>query len=89
MKAFRFERNALRFGQISLIVVLAIGGVLNIPYAIYGGALMLLSTLVLPAWAPQLMLYRWFVHNNWVNTAIYDGDPAPIALPNKWDLGYW
>lgn len=87
MKTFRFDRNALRFGQISLIVVLVIGFVLNIPYAIYGGALMLLSALFVPSWAPQLMIYRWFVHNNWANTAIYDEDPAPHRFAQQMGLG--
>lgn len=87
MKAFRFDRNALRFGQISLISVLVIGYLFNLPYAIYVGALMLLSALVLPAWAPQLMLYRWFVHNNWANTAIHDEDPAPHRFAQQMGLG--
>jgi len=87
MKTFRFDRNALRFGQISLIVVLVIGFVLNIPYAIYGGALMLLSALFVPSWAPQLMIYRWFVHNNWANTAIYDEDPAPHRFAQQMVFG--
>ena len=87
MKAFRFDRNALRFGQISLIVVLVIGYLFNLPYAIYVGALMLLSALVLPAWAPQLMLYRWFVHNNWANTAIHDEDPAPHRFAQQMGFG--
>ena len=87
MKTFRVDRNALRFGQISLIVVLVIGFVLNIPYAIYGGALMLLSALFVPSWAPQLMIYRWFVHNNWANTAIYDEDPAPHRFAQQMGFG--
>ena len=87
MKTFRFDRNALRFGQISLIVVLVIGFVLNIPYAIYGGALMLLSALFVPSWEPQLMIYRWFVHNNWANTAIYDEDPAPHRFAQQMGFG--
>ena len=87
MKAFRFDRNALRFGQISLISVLVIGYLFNLPYAIYVGALMLLSALVLPAWAPQLVLYRWFVHNNWANTAIHDEDPAPHQFAQQMGLG--
>ena len=70
MKAFCFDRNALRFGQISLISVLVLGYVFNLPYAIYVGALMLFSALVIPSWAPQLLLYRVFVHNNWTQTAI-------------------
>ena len=87
MKTFRFDRNALRFGQISLISVLVLGYVLNLPYAIYVGALMLLSALVLPAWAPQLMIYRVFVRNNWTQTAIHDEDPAPHRFAQQMGLG--
>jgi hypothetical protein len=87
MKAFCFDRNALRFGQISLISVLVLGYVFNLPYAIYVGALMLFSALVIPSWAPQLLLYRVFVHNNWTQTAIYDEDPAPHQFAQQMGLG--
>ena len=87
MKAFRFDRSALRFGQISLIIVLVLGYLFNLPYAIYVGALMLLSALVFSSWAPQLMLYRWFVRNNWTTTAIYDEDPAPHRFAQQMGFG--
>lgn len=87
MQTFRFDRSALRFGQISLIIVLVTGYILNIPYAIYAGALMLLTALVLPVWAPQLMLYRWFVRNNWAHTAIYDEDPTPHRFAQQMGFG--
>ena len=87
MKNFRFDRNALRFGQISLISVLVLGYVLNLPYAIYVGALMLLSALFVPSWAPQLIIYRVFVRNNWTQTAFYDEDPAPHQFAQQMGLG--
>lgn len=87
MKTFRFDRNALRFGQISLISVLVIGYVFNLPYAIYVGALLLLSALFVPAYAPQLLLYRLFVRNNWTQTAIHDEDPAPHRFAQQMGLG--
>jgi hypothetical protein len=87
MKTFRFDRSALRFGQISLISVLVLGYVFNLPYAIYVGALMLLSALFVPAFAPQLLLYRLFVRNNWANTAIHDEDPAPHRFAQQMGLG--
>lgn len=87
MKTFRFDRSALRFGQISLIIVLVIGYILNIPIAIYVGAYMLLSALILTAWAPQLMLYRWFVHNNWTSSAVYDEDPTPHRFAQQMGFG--
>jgi len=87
MKTFRFDRNALRFGQISLISVLVLGYVFNLPYAIYVGALMLFSALVIPSWAPQLIIYRVFVRNNWTQTVIYDEDPAPHQFAQQMGLG--
>jgi hypothetical protein len=87
MKTFRFDRSALRFGQISLISVLVLGYVFNLPYAIYVGALMLLSALFVPAFAPQLLMYRLFVRNNWANTAIHDEDPAPHRFAQQMGLG--
>jgi hypothetical protein len=56
MNAFHFDRNALRFGQISLISVLVLGYIFNFPYAIYVGAIILLSALFMPAFAPRITL---------------------------------
>ncbi len=87
MNTFQFDRSGLRFGQISLISVLVIGYVTNIPYVIYFGAYMLMSALIIPDWAPQLLLYCWFVRNNWTTPAIHDEDPTPHRFAQQMGFG--
>ena len=48
---------------------------------------MLLSALFVPSWAPQLIIYRVFVRNNWTQTAFYDEDPAPHQFAQQMGLG--
>jgi len=74
---YRFDRNAQRFGQLSLVVVLLIGYIVNAPAVVLVGAILLASALVAPTWAPQLLLYRTLVRANVLQTAIYDEDPTP------------
>jgi len=84
---YRFDRNAQRFGQLSLVVVLLIGFILNMTGIAVVGALMLATALVLPQWAPQLVLYRALVRANMTQTAIYDEDPAPHRFAQQVGFG--
>lgn len=84
---YHFDRSALRFGQISLIVVLAIGFVLGIDAFIYFGAYMLGAALVAPRFAPQLLLYRALVRRGLVRTEIHDEDPTPHRFAQKMGFG--
>ena len=84
---YHFDRSALRFGQISLIVVLAIGFVLGIEALIYLGAYMLGAALVAPRVAPQLLLYRALVRRGLVRTEIHDEDPTPHRFAQKMGFG--
>lgn len=83
----RFDRNAHRFGQTSLVVVLLAGFVLNIPSFVAVGALMLALALIAPTWAPQLGLYRVLVRNNILQTAIHDEDPTPHRFAQQVGFG--
>lgn len=85
--AYQFDRSALRFGQISLIVVLAIGFVLGIEELIYLGTYMLGAALVAPRVAPQLLLYRALVRRGVVRTEIHDEDPTPHRFAQKMGFG--
>lgn len=85
--AYQFDRSALRFGQISVIVVLAIGFVLGIEAFIYLGAYMLGAALVAPRVAPQLLLYRTLVRRGVVRTEIHDEDPTPHRFAQKMGFG--
>ncbi len=84
---YHFDRSALRFGQISLIVVLAVGFVLGIEELIYLGAYMLGAALVAPRVAPQLLLYRGLVRRGLVRTEIHDEDPTPHRFAQKMGFG--
>ena len=84
---YHFDRSALRFGQISLIVVLAIGFVLDIDAFIYFGAYMLGAALIAPRFAPQLLLYRALVRRGLVRTEIHDEDPTPHRFAQKMGFG--
>jgi hypothetical protein len=84
---YHFDRSALRFGQISLIVVLAAGFVLGIEELIYLGAYMLGAALVAPRVAPQLLLYRALVRRGVVRTEIHDEDPTPHRFAQKMGFG--
>ncbi|MFN5061022.1 MAG: DUF4395 domain-containing protein [Chloroflexota bacterium] len=84
---YHFDRSALRFGQISLITVLAIGFVLGIQAFIVVGAFMLGAALVAPRYAPQLLVYRALVRRGVVRTEIYDEDPAPHRFAQKMGFG--
>lgn len=82
-----FDRSALRFGQISLIVVLAIGFVLGIEAFIAIGAFMLGAALVAPRYAPQLLFYRSLVRRGLARTEIHDEDPTPHRFAQKMGFG--
>ena len=84
---YHFDRSALRFGQISLIVVLAAGFVLGIEALIYLGVYMLGAALVAPRVAPQLLLYRALVRRGVVRTEIHDEDPTPHRFAQKMGFG--
>jgi hypothetical protein len=84
---YHFDRGALRFGQISLIVVLAIGFVFNNQLMVYLGAYMLGAALVAPRFAPQLLLYRTLVRRGLVRTEIHDEDPTPHRFAQKMGFG--
>jgi hypothetical protein len=84
---YHFDRSALRFGQISLIVVLAAGFVLGIEALIYLGVYMLGAALVAPRYAPQLLLYRALVRRGVVRTEIHDEDPTPHRFAQKMGFG--
>jgi hypothetical protein len=84
---YHFDRSALRFGQISLITVLAIGFVLGIQAFIVVGAFMLGAALVAPRVAPQLLLYRALVSRGVVRTEIHDEDPTPHRFAQKMGFG--
>lgn len=84
---YHFDRSALRFGQISLIVVLSIGFVFGIEALIYLGVYMLGAALVAPRYAPQLLLYRALVRRGVVRTAIHDEDPTPHRFAQKMGFG--
>lgn len=84
---YHFDRSALRFGQISLIVVLAVGFVLGIEEFIYVAAFMLGAALVAPQVAPQLLLYRGLVRRGLVRTEIHDEDPTPHRFAQKMGFG--
>jgi hypothetical protein len=85
--AYHFDRSALRFGQISLIAVLAIGFVLGIQAFIVVGAYMLGAALVAPRYAPQLLVYRALVRRGVVRTEIHDEDPTPHRFAQKMGFG--
>ena len=84
---YHFDRNALRFGQISLIAVLSIGFVFNIETLIFVGAYMLGAALVAPRWAPQLLTYRALVRRGVLATEIHDEDPTPHRFAQKMGFG--
>ncbi len=84
---YHFDRSALRFGQISLITVLAIGFVLGIQAFIVVGAFMLGTALVAPRIAPQLLVYRALVRRGIVRTEIHDEDPTPHRFAQKMGFG--
>jgi len=85
--AYQFDRSALRIGQISVIVVLALGFVLGIEAFIYLGAYMLGAALVAPRYAPQLWVYRFLVRRGLVRTEIHDEDPTPHRFAQKMGFG--
>ncbi|MBM4413220.1 MAG: DUF4395 domain-containing protein [Chloroflexi bacterium] len=84
---YQFDRSALRIGQISVIVVLALGFVLDIEAFIYFGAYLLGAALVAPRYAPQLWAYRFLVRQGLVRTEIHDEDPTPHRFAQKMGFG--
>lgn len=84
---YHFDRSALRFGQISLIMILAVGFLLNLEAVIVLGAYMLGAALVAPRYAPQLLLYRALVRRGVVRTEIHDEDPTPHRFAQKMGFG--
>jgi hypothetical protein len=84
---YHFDRSALRFGQISLIAILAIGFLLGVEAFIYIGAFMLGAALFAPRVAPQLLVYRMLVRRGIVRTEIHDEDPTPHRFAQKMGFG--
>ena len=82
-----FDRGALRFGQISLITVLAIGYVLASPWLVYLACFMLGSALLAPTVAPQLQLYKLLVRRLVLQTDIRDEDAAPHRFAQQMGFG--
>lgn len=82
-----FDRGALRFGQISLITVIALGYIVASPWLVYLACFMLGSALLAPTLAPQLQLYKYLVQRLVVQTDIRDEDAAPHRFAQQMGFG--
>lgn len=85
--AYHFDRGALRFGQISLIVVIGIGYILGNSAFIVFAALMLGTALFAPTLAPQLQLYKFLVSRHLLQTDIHDEDATPHRFAQQMGFG--
>ena len=85
--AYHFDRGALRFGQISLIVVIGIGYILGSSAFIVFAALMLGTAVFAPTIAPQLQLYKFLVSQRLIQTDIHDEDATPHRFAQQMGLG--
>lgn len=82
-----FDRGALRFGQISLIVVIGIGFVVGNVAFIAFAAFMLGTALFAPTLAPQLQLYKFLVSQRLLQTDIHDEDATPHRFAQQMGFG--
>ena len=82
-----FDRGALRFGQISLIVVIGIGFVVGNVAFIAFAAFMLGTALFAPTLAPQLQLYKFLVSQRLLQTDIHDEDAKPHRFAQQMGFG--
>ena len=85
--AYHFDRGALRFGQISLIVIIGIGYVAGNVAFIALAAFMLGSALSAPMFAPQLQLYKFLVSRRLLQTDIHDEDATPHRFAQQMGFG--
>lgn len=82
-----FDRSAQRFTQITLISLLAVGFVMGSTAFLWIAAAMLGLTLLNPAYAPQLIAYRYFVRQNILSTERVHEDPVPHRFAQQVGFG--
>jgi hypothetical protein len=82
-----FDRSAQRFTQITLISLLAVGFVMGSTTFLWIAAAMLGFTLLNPAYAPQLIAYRFFVRQNILSTERVNEDPVPHRFAQQVGFG--
>ena len=82
-----FDRSAQRFTQITLITLLAVGFIAGSTITIVIAAAMLGITLLSPAYAPQLLVYRSLVRSTVLRADPVDEDPAPHRFAQQVGFG--